>query len=239
MPFLPDYAQEFYEKNPNIQSQVRIHMRWFLLAVPVLAVLMTTAAFSQQQIIPEWVRNSALWWAQGLISDAEFMGSIQWLIDNGIIKLGNDGQIVKETYTIMHPVGWDRQVPVMGEDGSMRDAMVALATIDEVIPVTIAVSTSPMQGETLEAHREWGLALINEFLGDAFDHTRTEQQMVAGKPGYVDEYIVEVFAFTIQGKSYSFEHMGDVYEIKYEADPKYYDTYLSEFERVVKTFQLR
>lgn len=214
-------------------------MRWFLLAVPVLVVLMTTTSFSQQVFIDDWARNSALWWGQGTLSDAEFMGVIQWMIDNGHINLGNDNQIVKETYTIIHPPGWERQVSVVSEDGSMRDAMVALATIDDAIPATIAVSTTQMQGETHEAHRERGLRIINEFLGDAFEHTSTAQQMIAEKPGYADEYIVEVFAFTIQGKSYSFEHMGYIYEIKYEADPEQYDAYLSEFERVAETFQLR
>jgi len=35
--------------------------------------------------IPDWVRNNAGWWAQGLISDDDFTNGIQWLIQNGII----------------------------------------------------------------------------------------------------------------------------------------------------------
>lgn len=35
--------------------------------------------------IPDWVRNNAGWWADGLISDDDFTMGIQWLIHNGII----------------------------------------------------------------------------------------------------------------------------------------------------------
>jgi len=37
--------------------------------------------------IPDWIRNNAGWWADGLISDTEFVSGIQWLITNGIMKI--------------------------------------------------------------------------------------------------------------------------------------------------------
>lgn len=36
--------------------------------------------------IPEWVRNTAGWWSEGLISDDEYLDSIQYLINQGIIQ---------------------------------------------------------------------------------------------------------------------------------------------------------
>ena len=38
-------------------------------------------------IIPDWVRNITKWWSQGLSSDDEFTKSIQWMINNGFIKI--------------------------------------------------------------------------------------------------------------------------------------------------------
>ena len=35
--------------------------------------------------IPMWVKNSAFWWIQGLISDNEFAETINYLIDENII----------------------------------------------------------------------------------------------------------------------------------------------------------
>ena len=37
--------------------------------------------------VPDWVKNTAGWWATDAISESEFVSSIQWLISNGIITL--------------------------------------------------------------------------------------------------------------------------------------------------------
>ena len=37
--------------------------------------------------IPDWIKNNAGWWADGLITDADFVSGIQWLITNGIMKI--------------------------------------------------------------------------------------------------------------------------------------------------------
>ncbi len=35
--------------------------------------------------IPDWVRNNAGWWAEGLIGDSDFVSGIQFLIKEGIM----------------------------------------------------------------------------------------------------------------------------------------------------------
>jgi len=37
--------------------------------------------------IPFWIRNNAGWWAEGQLSDSDFVSGIQWLIANGIIEI--------------------------------------------------------------------------------------------------------------------------------------------------------
>jgi len=37
--------------------------------------------------VPDWVRNNAGWWADGLISDDDFVSGIKYLIQNGIITV--------------------------------------------------------------------------------------------------------------------------------------------------------
>jgi len=37
--------------------------------------------------IQDWVKNNARWWAEGKISDMDFVNGIQFLIKNGIIKV--------------------------------------------------------------------------------------------------------------------------------------------------------
>jgi len=40
-----------------------------------------------QPIIPSWVKTTAQWWVEGKISNLEYSQSIEWLINQGIIKL--------------------------------------------------------------------------------------------------------------------------------------------------------
>ena len=37
--------------------------------------------------IPDWIKNNALWWSEGKISDDDFAKGLHFLVDKGIIKL--------------------------------------------------------------------------------------------------------------------------------------------------------
>ncbi|MCH7647785.1 MAG: polysaccharide deacetylase family protein, partial [Thaumarchaeota archaeon] len=37
--------------------------------------------------IPDWIKNNAGWWADGSITDTDFVSGIQWLITSGIMKI--------------------------------------------------------------------------------------------------------------------------------------------------------
>ena len=39
------------------------------------------------QSIPPWIKDSARWWADGLVSDGEFASSIQYMVASGIIRV--------------------------------------------------------------------------------------------------------------------------------------------------------
>ena len=41
----------------------------------------------REQNVPDWVRNNAGWWADGLISDNDFVSGIKYLVEQGIIKV--------------------------------------------------------------------------------------------------------------------------------------------------------
>ena len=41
----------------------------------------------REETIPDWVRNNAGWWADGLISDDDFVSGIKYLVEQGIIKV--------------------------------------------------------------------------------------------------------------------------------------------------------
>ncbi len=37
--------------------------------------------------IPEWIKQTARWWADGMVSDAEYINSLQYLISQGILRV--------------------------------------------------------------------------------------------------------------------------------------------------------
>ena len=45
-------------------------------------------AIENDIVIPSWIKNNAGWWADGQIDDGSFVSGLQWLISNGIMKVG-------------------------------------------------------------------------------------------------------------------------------------------------------
>jgi hypothetical protein len=43
--------------------------------------------FAEDSSIPDWVKNNAKWWSEGTISEADYITSLEYLIQNGIIDL--------------------------------------------------------------------------------------------------------------------------------------------------------
>ena len=54
---------------------------------PVSNTVTATPSSLDSMIVPDWVKSTALWWAQGKISTQEYTQSIEWLINQGIIKI--------------------------------------------------------------------------------------------------------------------------------------------------------
>ncbi|HXX05872.1 MAG TPA: hypothetical protein VEJ68_03520 [Candidatus Bathyarchaeia archaeon] len=47
----------------------------------------TPALTQTTSSIPKWIKNSAKWWSEGTVSDGEFIKSMQYLIQQGILKV--------------------------------------------------------------------------------------------------------------------------------------------------------
>ena len=61
-----------------------------IVAGVLIAILAGSAGLAHAQSndeMPSWVRDLAVAWGEGTISDAEFIAGIEFLIDNGVIKV--------------------------------------------------------------------------------------------------------------------------------------------------------
>ena len=44
-------------------------------------------ASAEDSAIPEWVKNNAKWWSEGSISETDYVKSLEYLINNGVINV--------------------------------------------------------------------------------------------------------------------------------------------------------
>ena len=69
-----------------------------------MAIGVLTITFDQvqaQNLVPEWVKNNAAWWAEGAVDDQTFLNGIEFLIEEGVINVSSeDSSVDVETITI-------------------------------------------------------------------------------------------------------------------------------------------
>ena len=66
----------------------------FLIIFLIFLIPFTAISFSQQ--VPDWVKNTAGWWATDAISEQEFVNAIEFLIKSGVIHIPNFNCISSE-----------------------------------------------------------------------------------------------------------------------------------------------
>jgi len=55
-----------------------------------ILLVSSSANIATAETIPEWVKNNALWYGQGDISETEFLNAIKFLIENNILVISTD-----------------------------------------------------------------------------------------------------------------------------------------------------
>ena len=63
-----------------------IIMKTIIAAIVAILLVGTISPFVNAEGVPAWVKNNAGWWANGTISESEFIQGIQFLIKDGIIQ---------------------------------------------------------------------------------------------------------------------------------------------------------
>jgi hypothetical protein len=58
--------------------------------IPAIATILFAILFTQHataEAIPDWIRNNALWWSEGAISQSDFVSGLQFLIQENILQV--------------------------------------------------------------------------------------------------------------------------------------------------------
>ena len=62
-----------------------------ILISALAAPLLLTNAVSEQ-LVPEWIKNTAKWYGEGLTTEADFLNAIKFLIENDILVINGEEQ---------------------------------------------------------------------------------------------------------------------------------------------------
>ena len=71
-------------------------MKIFLIIPLLMLVLVMGMPFSNAQGVPDWVKNTAGWWASDAISETEFVNAIEFLVNEGIIQTESNSECVDD-----------------------------------------------------------------------------------------------------------------------------------------------
>ena len=146
-----------------------------IIAVTLLSLLAIPAVVSSTdaQSVPDWIKNTALWYGEGEITETEFLNAIKFLIENDIIVI----EIVEpepdpqpKTMNVIIPNGNSD----MGNAGLFipLNAQVSVGTTvvwinDDAVPHTI--QSQDEQGNVIGLFNS---GILNT--GDRFPHTFDE-----------------------------------------------------------------
>ena len=61
-----------------------------IIAISIVILVSFSTDFVNAENVPNWIKNNALWYGQGEITETEFLNSIKFLIENDILVLDND-----------------------------------------------------------------------------------------------------------------------------------------------------
>ncbi|MDE1844217.1 MAG: hypothetical protein KGI10_02675 [Thaumarchaeota archaeon] len=74
---------------------------------------------SQATAIPGWIKNTAKWWAQGQVTDSDFITGIQYMIQQGLIKIPTTTSVAKQSQGIP---SWIKNTAKWWADGTVADS---------------------------------------------------------------------------------------------------------------------
>jgi len=66
------------------------------ISISVIILVSASANFANAENVPSWIKNNALWYGQGEITETEFLNSIKFLIENNIIILETDDKPIQD-----------------------------------------------------------------------------------------------------------------------------------------------
>lgn len=137
-------------------------MRATIATIAAILVASLFAQYATAETVPDWIRNNALWWSQGEISQADFVSGLQFLIQEDILKV--PATQVSENKSDKVP-DWVKNTAAWWAEGKVTDAdfingvqflmQVGLISVQSTQPTSDVSMEKPSQADnSLQAELE-------------------------------------------------------------------------------------
>ncbi len=144
-----------------------------LIPAIVFSVLLVSfsANFVNAESVPEWVKNTALWYGEGIVSETEFLNMIKFLIENDVIVLESK---------IVSPENLNAEVIIPNGNFDVSGSSFYLPLNLEIpVGTTVTWANEDTVPHTVQSQDEFGkvIALFNSpplNTGDRFEFTFEE-----------------------------------------------------------------
>ena len=71
----------------------------------ILIGFSSSISFAEDNYVPNWIKDTAGFWAEDKISDQDFLQSLQYLIDNDFLLIPHDENLTFEPKFCKYPFG--------------------------------------------------------------------------------------------------------------------------------------
>ena len=108
--------------------------------VIIIGLGLISNSFAEMELIPDWIKNTAGWWANDNISDTEFVNAIEFLVNNGIIQVHvNVDEKTSRTYNSYNEIMTD----------SILSVNQKLIEVDKLLPFYSGYRGAAFDGESV------------------------------------------------------------------------------------------
>lgn len=153
-------------------------MKTALTAIAAILLVASTASYAYAEV-PGWVKNNAGWWADGTISESEFLTGISFLISDGIIQVPPTAVSSESSDGVPD---WVKNSAAWWADGVITDGEFVNGIQHLISLGLISVATNEEPQEMMDSSVDSELAALQAELEKCSEITKAYKRLDCEKP---------------------------------------------------------
>ena len=190
----------------------------------------SSTTFAEETVIPNWIRNTALWWGEEKISDGDFINALQWLMSEEILYVpppdSSNKEIADKEINFdkisLEITGIEELVRVYDLRQSLRDSNQEFQEMEDVY-LTIDQREKEWTDVSLEVITPFMQELIDNKISDQLREHANKYQESFGYDIYPEIFVTNIYGVNIAqtGKTSDYLQSDELWWIRAKQDGLY------------------